>query len=82
MLPPPPPLTATPTPAPYPQATLAAEIRAARAEGKYVEGVSDLPGQDISRDGEPQVQEGRGGRGWAGRGGAERGGAGRGGTGW
>ncbi|KFM23228.1 Strawberry notch-like protein 1 [Auxenochlorella protothecoides] len=39
----------------YFQATLAAEIRSAKAEGKYFEGVSDLPGQDISREGEPHV---------------------------
>ncbi|KAL4431062.1 hypothetical protein ABPG75_006318 [Micractinium tetrahymenae] len=38
----------------YFSATLQAEIRAARAEGKYFEGVSDLPGQNIARDGEPQ----------------------------
>lgn len=36
------------------QAALQAEIRAARAEGKYFEGVSDLPGQNIGRDGDPQ----------------------------
>ncbi|KAI7844526.1 hypothetical protein COHA_001884 [Chlorella ohadii] len=38
----------------YFQATLAAEIRAAKAEGKYFEGVSDLPGQSIQRAGEAQ----------------------------
>ena len=38
------------------QAALQAEIQAAKAEGKYFEGVSDLPGQDIARDGEPQVR--------------------------
>jgi hypothetical protein len=43
----------------YFQATLGAEIQAAKAEGKYFEGVSDLPGQHIARDGEAQV----GGRG-------------------
>ncbi|KAL4859390.1 Protein strawberry notch 1 [Chlorella vulgaris] len=35
-------------------AVLGAEIRAAKAEGKYFEGVSDLPGQDIARAREPQ----------------------------
>lgn len=40
----------------YFQATLAAEIRAAKADGKYFEGVSDLPGQNIQRAGEPQVR--------------------------
>jgi hypothetical protein len=39
----------------YFQATLAAEVHAAKAEGKYSEGVSDLPGQHIARDGEAQV---------------------------
>ncbi|KAI3433451.1 hypothetical protein D9Q98_003264 [Chlorella vulgaris] len=38
----------------YFQAVLGAEIRAAKAEGKYFEGVSDLPGQDIARAREPQ----------------------------
>lgn len=38
----------------YFSAALQAEIRAARAEGKYFEGVSDLPGQNIARDGQAQ----------------------------
>ncbi|GAB4817714.1 hypothetical protein N2152v2_004760 [Parachlorella kessleri] len=39
----------------YFQATLSSEIRAAKAEGKYFEGVSDLPGQRVQRKGEPVV---------------------------
>ncbi len=39
------------------QATLSSEIRAAKAEGKYFEGVSDLPGQRVQRKGEPVVSQ-------------------------
>jgi hypothetical protein len=39
----------------YFQLALGAEIRAAKAAGQYTEGVSDLPGQRISRAGPPQV---------------------------
>ena len=39
----------------YFMAILSLEISAAKAEGRYVEGVSDLPGKDIRRIGEPSV---------------------------
>ena len=39
----------------YFQASLAAEIAAAKAQGLWVEGVADLPGQNISRAGPPEV---------------------------
>ena len=39
----------------YFQASLGAEIAAAKAAGLYVEGVADLPGQNIARNGAPEV---------------------------
>jgi len=39
----------------YFMAILSLEISAAKAEGRYVEGVSDLPGKDIRRIGKPSV---------------------------
>ncbi len=40
----------------YFMATLTAEIRAAKEEGRYSEGVSDLPVTNIHRPPEPQVR--------------------------
>lgn len=40
----------------YFEKTLVAEIRAAKAEGRYFEGVSDLSGSNISERPQPQVQ--------------------------
>lgn len=59
-------LPSTPPPTPrLLQATLAATIRAAKEEGKFYEGVSDLPGQQVVPDGDPLVSGGcRGGAGW------------------
>jgi hypothetical protein len=37
-------------------AVLQADIRAAKAEGRYSEGMSDLPASQISREVEPQVR--------------------------
>lgn len=39
----------------YFEKTLVAEIRAAKAEGRYFEGVSDLSGSSISERPQPQV---------------------------
>ena len=39
----------------YFSCTLAAEIQAAKADGRYFEGVSDLSGSNIARAAEPQV---------------------------
>lgn len=39
----------------YFSAVMQAEIRAAKAEGRYSEGMSDLPASQISRELEPQV---------------------------
>jgi hypothetical protein len=47
----------------YFAATLAAEIAAARAEGRYSEGVADLHGSSISRAGPPAVLWSEGGEG-------------------
>ena len=47
----------------YFAATLAAEIAAARAEGRYSEGVADLHGSSISRAGTPAVLWSEGGEG-------------------
>jgi hypothetical protein len=44
-------------PSSYFAATLAAEIAAAKAEGRYSEGVSDLLGSSITVKGQPQVRE-------------------------
>lgn len=50
----------------YFAATLAAEISAAKAEGRYSEGVADLLGSDIAIKGQPRVRGGDAGRGQGG----------------
>lgn len=48
--------TLTPQTHSYFAATLAAEIAAAKAEGRYSEGVSDLTGSSITIKGQPEVR--------------------------
>lgn len=37
-------------------AVLQADIRTAKAEGRYSEGMSDLPASQISKEGDPEVR--------------------------